>query len=48
LADILRLEGRESEALERIGEALRLYEQKDNVVSAGRAKTMLLERAIQE
>jgi tetratricopeptide (TPR) repeat protein len=46
LAEILRVRGREDEALESIRGALRLYEQKGNVVSAGRAKAMLLVGAI--
>ena len=48
LAEILHLQGSEDEALESIREALRLYEQKGNVVSAERAKAMLLEGAIPE
>ena len=48
LAEICRLDGRESEAFEHIREALRLYEQKGNVVSVGRARAMLLEAAVPE
>jgi len=48
LAAIRRAQGRDDEALENIHAALRLYEQKGNLVSAGRAKTMLLEGAIPE
>jgi DNA-binding SARP family transcriptional activator len=48
LAEILRLQDRENEADEQIREALRLYEQKGNVVSAERAKSMLPEGAIPE
>jgi tetratricopeptide (TPR) repeat protein len=48
LAEILRVQGREDEAGAHIGDALRLYEQKGNVVSAERAKAMLLEEAIPE
>jgi tetratricopeptide (TPR) repeat protein len=48
LAEILRLQGRESEAAGQIREALRLYEQKGNVVSAERAKAMLLGAAVPE
>ncbi len=46
LAEILRLQGQEDQALERIYGALRLYEQKGNVVAAERAQAMLLEGAI--
>ena len=46
LAEILRLQNRDNEADEQIRGALRLYEQKGNVVSAERAKAMLLEGAI--
>lgn len=48
LAEILHVQGGEDEALENIRGALRLYEQKGNVVSAERAKAMLLEGAIPE
>ena len=48
LAEILHVQGSEDEALENIRGALRLYEQKGNVVSAERAKAMLLEGAIPE
>jgi tetratricopeptide (TPR) repeat protein len=48
LAEILRLQGRESEADVQIRGALRLYEQKGNVVSADRAKAMLFQGAIPE
>jgi class 3 adenylate cyclase len=48
LAEILRMQGREGEALENIHGALRRYEQKGNLVSAERAKVMLLEGAIPE
>jgi len=48
LAEILRLQNREDEADGKIREALRLYGQKGNVVSAERAKGMLLEGAIPE
>jgi tetratricopeptide (TPR) repeat protein len=48
LGEILRLQGRENEADGQIREALRLYEQKGNLVSAERAKAMLLEGAIPE
>ncbi|MGZ4409103.1 MAG: tetratricopeptide repeat protein, partial [Gaiellaceae bacterium] len=48
LAEILRLRGREDDATIRIREALHLYEQKGNVVSASRAKALLLEGAIPE
>ena len=41
-------QGSEDEALEQIREALELYEQKGNVVSAERAKAMLFEGAIPE
>ena len=43
LAQILRIRGREEAALENIRAALRLYEQKGNVVSAGRARATLLQ-----
>jgi tetratricopeptide (TPR) repeat protein len=48
LAEILHLQGQEDQALENIHCALRLYEQKGNLVSAERAKAMLLEGAIPE
>ena len=48
LAEILHVLGNEDEALENIRGALRLYEQKGNIVSAERAKAMLLEGAIPE
>jgi tetratricopeptide (TPR) repeat protein len=48
LAEILHVQGSEDEALHNIRRALRLYEQKGNVVSAERAKAMLLEGAIPE
>jgi tetratricopeptide (TPR) repeat protein len=48
LAEILRLRGREDDANVRIREALELFEQKGNVVSASRAKALLLEEAIPE
>ena len=48
LAEILRVRGSEDEALENIRGALQLYEQKGNVVSAERAKAMLLQAAIPE
>ena len=48
LAEILRLQGRDDEAEGQIREALRLYEQKGNVISADRAKAMLLEGAVPE
>jgi tetratricopeptide (TPR) repeat protein len=48
LAEIFRQQGRENEADAQIREALRLYEQKGNVVSAERAKASLLEGAIPE
>ena len=48
LAEILHVQGSEDEALENIRGALGLYEQKGNVVSAERAKAMLLEGAIPE
>jgi tetratricopeptide (TPR) repeat protein len=48
LAEILRLQGRENEADEQIRAALRLYTEKGNVVSAERAKVMLLQRAVPE
>jgi DNA-binding SARP family transcriptional activator len=48
LAEILRAQSQEDQALENIHGALRLYEQKGNVVSAERAKAMLLEGAIPE
>jgi class 3 adenylate cyclase len=48
LAEILHVLGNEDEALENIRRALRLYEQKGNIVSAERAKAMLLEGAIPE
>jgi len=46
LAEILSFRGRENEADGQIREALRLYEQKGNAVSAERAKAMLPEGAI--
>jgi DNA-binding SARP family transcriptional activator len=46
LAEILHLQGQEDQALENIHGALRLYEQKGNVVSAGRTQAMLLEGSI--
>jgi len=46
LAAIHRAQGRDDEALENIHGALRLYEQKGNLVSAGRSKAMLLEGAL--
>ncbi len=48
LAEIFRRRGRKNEADAQIREALRLYEQKGNVVSAERAKALLLEGAIPE
>jgi class 3 adenylate cyclase len=48
LAEILRAQGREDEASGCIHEALRLYEQKGNAVSAERAQSMLLEGAAPE
>jgi tetratricopeptide (TPR) repeat protein len=48
LGVIHRLASRESEALESIRKALRLYEQKGNIVSAERTRSMLLEGAIPE
>src|SRR4029079_7400703 len=48
LGVIHRLAGQESEALDRIRAALHLYEQKGNVVSAERTRSMLLEGAIPE
>jgi len=48
LAEILRLQARESDAAGQIREALLLYEQKGNVVSAERARAMLLEAAVPE
>jgi tetratricopeptide (TPR) repeat protein len=48
LGEILSLQGRESEAAGQIREALRLYEQKGNVVSAERARAMLLGAAVSE
>jgi DNA-binding SARP family transcriptional activator/tetratricopeptide (TPR) repeat protein len=48
LAEILRFQGREDEALEHVRGALRLYEEKGNVVSAERVKAMLLVGAIPE
>jgi tetratricopeptide (TPR) repeat protein len=48
LAEILHVQGSDNEALENIREALRLYEQKGNIVSAERAKAMLLQEAIPE
>ena len=48
LAEILRLQDRENEADSQIREALRLYKEKGNVVSAERAKAMLPEGAIPE
>jgi DNA-binding SARP family transcriptional activator/tetratricopeptide (TPR) repeat protein len=48
LGEILGLQGRENEVNGQIREALRLYEQKGNVVSAERAKAMLLEGAVPE
>ena len=41
LAEVLRLVGRPSEAAPAVEEALRLYEQKGNTVSAGRARALL-------
>jgi hypothetical protein len=48
LAEILRLQDRENEADGQIREALRLYKEKGNVVSAERAKAMLLQGATPE
>jgi tetratricopeptide (TPR) repeat protein len=48
LAEILQLRGQEEDANGQIREAIRLYEQKGNVVSASRAKALLLEGAIPE
>ncbi|HEX9598448.1 MAG TPA: hypothetical protein VF963_03655, partial [Gaiellaceae bacterium] len=48
LAEILHVQGSEERALENIRGALGLYEQKGNVVSAERAKAMLLEGAVPE
>jgi tetratricopeptide (TPR) repeat protein len=48
LAEVLHVQGSEDKALDNIRGALRLYEQKGNVVSAERAKAMLLEGAIPE
>ena len=41
LAEILRLAGRPEEALGALEEAMRLYERKGNVVSAGKARALL-------
>ena len=41
LSEVLRVAGRESEARKAIGDALELYEQKGNVVSAKRARDLL-------
>jgi tetratricopeptide (TPR) repeat protein len=41
LAEVLRLAERSNEALPAVEEALRLYEQKGNVVSAGKARALL-------
>jgi hypothetical protein len=41
LAEVLRLANRSSEAAAVIQEALNLYEQKGNVVSAGKARALL-------
>ena len=43
LAEVLRLVGRPSEAVPAVEEALRLYEQKGNTVSAARARALLSE-----
>jgi class 3 adenylate cyclase/tetratricopeptide (TPR) repeat protein len=48
LGEILHLQSSEDEALESIRGALRLYEQKGNVVSAERARAMLLAGAVPE
>jgi class 3 adenylate cyclase/tetratricopeptide (TPR) repeat protein len=41
LAEVLRLAGREQEATPVVAEALELYEQKENLVSAGKARELL-------
>jgi len=43
LAEVLRVEGQTEEAVRAAQEALRSYERKGNVVSAGRARTMIEE-----
>ncbi len=43
LAEVLRLDGRPQEAIGALGEALRLYERKGNVVLAGKARALLSE-----
>jgi len=48
LAETLRIQGRYDAALAHIHAAIRLYEQKGNVVSGERAQEMLLEGAIPE
>jgi tetratricopeptide (TPR) repeat protein len=48
LGETLHLQGSEDEALESIRGALRVYEQKGNVVSAERARAMLLAGAVPE
>jgi predicted ATPase/class 3 adenylate cyclase len=48
LAEILRVQSRDDEALENIRRAIQLYEQKGNVVSTERARAMLLEAAVPE
>jgi tetratricopeptide (TPR) repeat protein len=44
LAEVLRLAGREDEALDRVGAAIHLYEQKQNIVSAEHARALLSEK----
>ena len=48
LAEVLHVQGSQDKALDNIRAALRLYEQKGNVVSAEQAKAMLLEGAFPE
>ena len=43
LAEVLQLAGRPDEAAPFIDQALRLYEQKGNLVSAGKAHSLLAE-----
>jgi hypothetical protein len=48
IAAIMLLSGRSSDALESLSDALRLYEQKGNIVSAARARRLLEQLRLNE
>jgi hypothetical protein len=41
LAEVLRLQGRDEEAAQQVGDARRVFERKGNVVAASRARALL-------